>query len=86
MLVLTRCAGQQIVIGHNIRITVTAVKGDRVRLGIAAPESVRVDRAEVHQRRAAAGVAFPNEPSNAQEAPIATMTATQVGPPQPLQR
>ena len=50
MLVLTRRIGEQIVIGDSIRVTVTAVHGDRVRLGITAPASIRVDRKEVHDR------------------------------------
>jgi carbon storage regulator len=51
MLVLTRQAGEEIVIDGNIRLTVIAVHGDHVRLGIAAPPSVVVDREEVHERR-----------------------------------
>jgi len=50
MLVLTRQLGQEIVIGGNIRIMVVDVRGDRVRIGIDAPQSVRVDRREVHER------------------------------------
>jgi carbon storage regulator len=51
MLVLTRKIGEEIVINGNIRVTLTAIKGDRVRIGIAAPLDVRVDRAEVNQYR-----------------------------------
>jgi carbon storage regulator len=51
MLVLTRRLGEEIVIAGNIQVTVTAIHGDRVRLGVQAPESVRVDRGEVHRRR-----------------------------------
>jgi peptidylprolyl isomerase len=51
MLVLTRRAGEQIVIDGAVFVTVTAIHGDRVRLGIVAPASVRVDRWEVHERR-----------------------------------
>jgi carbon storage regulator len=50
MLVLTRKNGQEIVIDGRIRITVVAVKGDRVRIGVSAPPEVRVDRDEVHRR------------------------------------
>ena len=46
MLVLSRRVGEEIVINDNIRITVVAVKGDRIRLGIVARD-VTVDRAEV---------------------------------------
>ena len=51
MLVLTRRVGEEIVIDDQIRIVVAAVKGDRVRLGICAPATMRVDRQEVHKRR-----------------------------------
>lgn len=51
MLVLSRRVGEEIIINENIRLTVVAVKGDRVRLGIVAPRSVTVDRAEIHERR-----------------------------------
>jgi carbon storage regulator len=50
MLVLTRRVGQVIVVDGGIRIKVVAVQGDKVRLGIEAPDSVRVDREEVHRR------------------------------------
>ena len=51
MLVLTRKIGEQIVIDDNIIVTVLGIDGNKVRLGITAPRSCRVDRAEVHQRR-----------------------------------
>ena len=51
MLVLSRRVGEEIIINENIRVTVVAVKGDRIRLGIEAPRDVSVDRAEVHVRR-----------------------------------
>ena len=51
MLVLSRRIGEEIIINDNIRVTVVAVKGDRVRLGIVAPRNVTVDRSEVHERR-----------------------------------
>ena len=37
--------------GGHIRVTVTAIKGGKVRLGITAPAHVIVDRAEIQQRR-----------------------------------
>jgi carbon storage regulator len=51
MLVLSRRIGEEIIINGNIRVTVVASKGDRVRLGIVAPRDVTVDRSEVHDRR-----------------------------------
>jgi carbon storage regulator len=50
MLVLSRRLGETIVIDGGIRVTVVAIEGNHVRLGIAAPKSVRVDRQEVHER------------------------------------
>jgi carbon storage regulator len=60
MLVLTRRVGEEIVIGGDIRITVVAIKGDRVRIGVSAPDFVRVDRQEVHERRLVQDVAEPS--------------------------
>ena len=51
MLVLSRKSHEAIVINDTVRVTVVAIKGDRVRLGIEAPRNVTVDRAEVHARR-----------------------------------
>jgi carbon storage regulator len=47
MLVLTRKANQAIVIGDDIEVSVLAVVGDKVRVGIEAPRSVPVYRKEV---------------------------------------
>jgi FKBP-type peptidyl-prolyl cis-trans isomerase SlpA len=64
MLVLTRRTGEEIVIGSAISVTVVAVNGGSVRLGITAPATVRVDRKEVNERRRApvAGDAPPAGP------------------------
>jgi len=51
MLVLTRRIGEEIVIGHNIRLAILLTKGEKVRLGITAPSHVPVDRLEVYERR-----------------------------------
>jgi carbon storage regulator len=51
MLVLTRKAGESIVIDDQITITVLAIEGSKIRLGVEAPREVPVDRAEVHARR-----------------------------------
>lgn len=58
MLVLTRKANQSIMIGDGIQISVLAVMGEKVRIGIEAPRSVPVFRQEVWleiQRDRAAG-------------------------------
>lgn len=50
MLVLTRKQDESIVIGDDIRITVVIIKGDSVRIGIDAPQDVRIMRQEVLNR------------------------------------
>jgi carbon storage regulator len=47
MLVLSRKTDESILIDGHIRITVLAVRGGQVRLGIEAPRSVRVIREEL---------------------------------------
>ena len=51
MLVLSRKVEEEIIIGDNIHITVVAIKGDKVQIGITAPKDVAVDRQEVHEKR-----------------------------------
>jgi carbon storage regulator len=48
MLVLTRRIGEEIVIAGDVRVTVVAVRGKRVHLGITAPSAVSVTRRELH--------------------------------------
>jgi len=49
MLVLTRKKDESIRIGDNIVITVAAIRGSKVRLGIDAPRDVRVQRQEIYE-------------------------------------
>ena len=49
MLVLSRTINQEIVIGHDIRVMVIEVRGDKVRLGVTAPRDVSVHRHEVYE-------------------------------------
>jgi carbon storage regulator len=51
MLVLTRRVGEEIVIGDNIQVTILKMESNQVRIGITAPRSITVDRAEVSARR-----------------------------------
>lgn len=65
VLVLSRRVGERILIGDEIAVTVVDVRHDTVRLGITAPRSVRIDRAEVqaaagaHREPGASGSAEP---------------------------
>jgi carbon storage regulator len=47
MLVLSRRVGESVVVGDDVTITVLEVRGDVVRIGIDAPRSVSVHRAEL---------------------------------------
>lgn len=50
MLALTRKAGESIVIGDNIEITVLAVNGDQIKLGIDAPRNISIHRKEIFEQ------------------------------------
>ena len=47
MLVLTRKSNQSIMIGDEIEVSVLAIMGEKVRIGIEAPPDVQIRRAEV---------------------------------------
>ena len=61
MLVLSRKKGERIMIGDKIVITVLEVKGDRVRLGIEAPDDVGIWRQEIYEVPIAAVPDIPPE-------------------------
>ena len=52
MLVLSRKQSERIKLGDRIVVTVVRVAGDQVRLGIEAPDDIRVLRAELEPREA----------------------------------
>ncbi|GLY96853.1 carbon storage regulator CsrA [Actinoplanes sp. NBRC 103695] len=56
MLVLTRRAGESVMIGDDVVITVLEARGDVIRLGIQAPRDVRVHREEVYRELQAANI------------------------------
>jgi carbon storage regulator len=50
MLVLTRRSRQSIMIGDDIELSVLSVSGEKVRIGIDAPDEVPIFRKEVYLR------------------------------------
>jgi carbon storage regulator len=50
MLLLSRKAGEQIMIGPNVTVTVMEIQGDRVRLAFDAPHHIPIHREEVYLR------------------------------------
>jgi carbon storage regulator len=63
MLVLTRKAGESVIIGDDVVVTVLEARGDVIRIGIQAPRDVQVHREEVYRELQAANreAASPNE-------------------------
>ena len=50
MLILTRRAGETVMVGSDVTITVLGVKGNQVRIGINAPKHIAVHREEIYER------------------------------------
>jgi carbon storage regulator len=50
LLILTRKIGESLMIGSGVTVTVMAVKGNQVRIGINAPKDVEVHREEIYDR------------------------------------
>ena len=50
MLILTRKVGESVLIGDGIKVSILAIKGNQVRVGIDAPKDVSVHREEVRER------------------------------------
>ncbi|MEO8270145.1 MAG: carbon storage regulator CsrA [Aureliella sp.] len=49
MLVLSRHRDESIMIGDDVVITIVDIRGDKVRLGIEAPQNIPVHRQEVYE-------------------------------------
>ena len=50
MLVLSRKAEESMFIGDDIKITVLDIRGGQVRIGITAPQDIKIHREEVYER------------------------------------
>ena len=68
MLVLTRKSNQSIMIGDDIEVSVLSVMGEKVRIGIQAPQRVPVFRKEIYlEIHREAGTATPSKEGVASE-------------------
>lgn len=54
MLALSRKKGEALMINNDIEVTVLDIKGEQVKIGIAAPKQVSIYRKEVYQQIQAA--------------------------------
>ena len=70
VLVLSRRLGESVVIGDDVVVTVLEVRGDVVRIGIDAPRSVSVHRAELLEQLADANA----EAASPSAADVASLT------------
>ena len=61
-LVISRKKNEQVLLGHDIAVTVVEIRGDKVRLAFRAPKSLPVHRREVYD-------AIHGKPSPAAELP-----------------
>lgn len=50
MLILSRRAGEAIIVDDKVTLTVLSIKGRQVRIGIDAPEDISVHREEIYQK------------------------------------
>ncbi len=50
MLILTRKAGEAIIINSDVKVSVLSVEGNQIRLGINAPKEITVHREEIHNK------------------------------------
>jgi carbon storage regulator len=50
VLILTRRVGETLMIGNEVTVTVLAVKGNQVRIGVSAPKDVAVHREEIFKK------------------------------------
>jgi carbon storage regulator len=62
MLVLSRRPGEEILIGDNVKLIVNRVSGGRVKIGITAPDNVRIVRGELGPLRAVRQKCSPASP------------------------
>ncbi|MEO1525151.1 MAG: carbon storage regulator [Planctomycetota bacterium] len=60
MLVLSRKAGEKLIIGDDVVLTINRISGNRVAIGIEAPRNVRIVRGELQRNQVAPTSDAPN--------------------------
>jgi carbon storage regulator len=50
MLILTRKVNETLMVGDDVSVTVLAIKGGQIRIGINAPRDVGVHRQEIYEK------------------------------------
>ena len=63
MLVVSRKKDESIIIGDNIKVTVVEISKDRIRIGVDAPENVKIARSELYDTEKFNMQAAINKPS-----------------------
>lgn len=76
MLVLTRKTNEAIKIGNDIEISIVAIQGDQVKIGISAPHHVEIYRKEVFAAIQRQNSEAANVPANV----LSTLTQKNVKP------
>jgi len=84
MLVLSRKKNEMVMVGDDIKIVVVEIRGDKVRLGIEAPQDVPVHRIEVYdaiQRKKKADPDATNQINkhDTDQAPLSRFRTSKVG-------
>lgn len=64
MLVLSRYRDERVMIGDNVIVTIVDIRGDKVRIGIEAPQDIEVHREEIYERVIAERAALEDEASS----------------------
>jgi len=75
MLILTRRTQESLMVGDKVTVTVLAVKGNQVRIGVSAPKEIPVHRSEIYER-IRSGAPAPAAPVRALFAPAPAGGAT----------
>ena len=78
MLLLSRKNAQQIVIGSDIVLTVVAVKGNRVTIGVEAPQDVKIRRSELPTPDLKSSGSCPPDPVTYPDVPMVSLTSKAV--------